>query len=138
MVDRISAGGLQVAKPLYDFIQNEALPGSGVDATAFWDSLGKLIHDLAPKNRALLAKREELQKHIDDWHKARRGQPHDHNAYVKFLGEIGYLVPEGADFNIDTPDGEAFTMRCMGLMQFLKMAVLRVPVATIQHAARRL
>ncbi len=61
MVERISAGGLQVAKPLHDFIQTEALPGSGVDATAFWDALGNLIHDLAPKNRALLAKREELQ-----------------------------------------------------------------------------
>ena len=104
MGDRISAGGLQIAKPLYDFIQNEALPGSGVNANAFWDSLGALIHDLAPKNRALLAKRDNLQKQIDDWHKARRGQPHDHNAYVKFLSEIGYLVPEGADFSIDTPD----------------------------------
>ena len=104
MGDRISAGGLQIAKPLYDFIQNEALPGSGVNANAFWDALGALIHDLAPKNRALLAKRENLQKQIDDWHKARRGQPHDHNAYVKFLSEIGYLVPEGADFSIDTPD----------------------------------
>ncbi len=107
MTDRVEAGGLQIAKKLYDFVNSEALPGTGVDQGKFWDSLGALIHTMGPKNRDLLAKREDIQAQIDAWHKSRRGQPHDHAAYKAFLTEIGYLVPEGGAFSIDTPNVDA-------------------------------
>lgn len=107
MADRIDAGGLKVAKELYDFVNNEALPGTGVEKGPFWNALGNLIHTMGPKNRVLLDKRDAIQAQIDDWHKSRRGQPHDHAAYKTFLTEIGYLVPEGPDFKIDTPDVDA-------------------------------
>jgi len=104
MTNRVEAGGVSVAKPLYDFINDEALPGTGVSADAFWNGLGGLIREMAPKNRLLLQKRADLQTKINDWHKARRGQPHDAAAYKAFLTEIGYLTPEGPDFAIDTPN----------------------------------
>ncbi|MDA0962699.1 MAG: malate synthase G [Proteobacteria bacterium] len=94
--------GLQVAPELADFIDTRALPGTGVDPSAFWAGLSALIHDLGPENRALLEKREHLQKQIDDWHIAHRDQPHDHEAYRAFLEGIGYLLPEGPDFEIET------------------------------------
>jgi malate synthase len=78
------------------------LPGTGVTAAAFWGGLSALVHDLGPVNRALLAKRAEMQARIDAWHVARRGQAHDAAAYRAFLEEIGYLVPEGADFTVGT------------------------------------
>ena len=107
MTDRVEAGGLKVAKELYDFVNAEALPGTGVDQGKFWDGLGALIHTMGPKNRDLLAKREDIQAQIDAWHKSRRGQPHDHAAYKAFLMEIGYLVPEGGALSIDTPNVDA-------------------------------
>ena len=107
MTDRVEAGGLKVAKELFDFVNAEALPGTGVDQGKFWDGLGALIHTMGPKNRDLLAKREDIQAQIDAWHKSRRGQPHDHAAYKGFLMEIGYLVPEGGAFSIDTPNVDA-------------------------------
>jgi len=107
MTDRVEAGGLKVAKELYDFVNAEALSGTGVDQGKFWDGLGALIHTMGPKNRDLLAKRGDIQAQIDAWHKSRRGQPHDHAAYKAFLMEIGYLVPEGGAFSIDTPNVDA-------------------------------
>jgi len=97
-----NGSGLRVAKTLHDFVTREALPGTGVDADTFWASLDALVHDLAPRNRALLATRDELQAKIDAWHVARRGQPHDAAGYKDFLKEIGYLVPEGDDFAVTT------------------------------------
>ena len=102
MTERIEKSGLQVARSLYDMIEKEALPGTGVQPDAFWKGLSTLVHELGPKNRALLARRDELQKSLDDWHKARRGQPFDAAAYTAFLQQIGYLVPEGPDFSVDT------------------------------------
>ena len=102
MTERIEKSGLQVARSLYDMIEKEALPGTGVQSDAFWRGLSTLIHELGPKNRALLARREELQKSLDDWHKVRRGQPFDAAAYSAFLQQTGYLVPEGANFSVDT------------------------------------
>ncbi len=95
-------GDLKIAKVLFDFVNQEALPGTGVDQTAFWAGLDTLVHALAPKNRALLAKRDALQVKIDAWHRGRKGQPHDAAAYKAFLTEIGYLVPEGPEFKVDT------------------------------------
>ncbi|RYG89793.1 malate synthase G [Loktanella sp. IMCC34160] len=102
MTDRIEKHGLQVAAELAQFIDGAALPGTGVDPDAFWQGFSSLVHDFGPRNRALLDKREALQSQIDDWHIAHRGKPHDHEAYKAFLTEIGYLLPEGADFEIDT------------------------------------
>jgi malate synthase len=102
MTQRIEKHGLQVAAELVEFIEAAALPGTGVGADAFWAGMARMMRELGPKNRDLLAKREELQGQIDQWHIARRGQAHDGAAYKAFLGEIGYLLPEGADFTIET------------------------------------
>lgn len=102
MTKRIEQHGLQIADELYDFIVSKALPGTGVDADAFWQGLSVLAHEFGPTNRALLAKREEIQQKIDGWHLARTGQAHDAEAYKAFLQEIGYLVAEGEDFAVDT------------------------------------
>ena len=112
MTERVQIGGLQVAKVLFDFVNNEAIPGTGVSADAFWAGAASVIHDLAPKNRALLAKRDALQAQIDAWHQARKGQAHDAVAYKAFLQEIGYLLPEPADFKVTTAnvDEEIATM----------------------------
>jgi malate synthase len=102
MTDRIEKFGLQVARPLHDFIASEALPAAGVAADAFWKGLSDLIHDFGPQNRALLARRDALQTQIDAWHRGRSGQQVDAAAYRAFLQDIGYLVAEGPDFSIDT------------------------------------
>jgi malate synthase len=101
-VERVSVGGWKVAKILHDFVVNEVVPGTGVDASSFWQGLDRLVHDFAPRNRALLQKRDALQAKIDDWYRGRRGQPSDEAAHKTFLGEIGYLVPEGPPFKVDT------------------------------------
>ncbi|RBI83662.1 malate synthase G [Rhodosalinus halophilus] len=98
----LERAGLQVAAELAGFVEEEALPGTGVTAADFWAGLAALVADFSPRNRELLAIREEMQAKIDAWHKARRGQPHDHEAYKAFLYEIGYIVPEGAAFEIET------------------------------------
>ncbi|KIN61461.1 Malate synthase G [Sulfitobacter noctilucae] len=102
MTQKIDKAGLQVAPQLVDFIEKEALPGTEVSPEAFWDGFSALVHDMGPKNRQLLHERATLQGMIDDWHKARAGQSHDSAAYTEFLKEIGYLVPEGAPFKIET------------------------------------
>ena len=102
MTDRIEQFGLQVARPLFQMIETEALPGTGITSQQFWKGLSELIHGLGPVNRELLARRDSLQAQIDAWHKARRGQPHDADAYRAFLEQIGYLVPEGPDFSAET------------------------------------
>ncbi|MGR3635060.1 MAG: malate synthase G [Shimia sp.] len=102
MAERVEKQGLQVAAELVTFIEDRALPGTGVSADTFWSGLSVLAHDFGPKNRALLAKREEIQQLIDGWHTSRKGQPHDAVAYKAFLEEIGYLVPEGPDFSVET------------------------------------
>lgn len=102
MTERVEAGGLQVAKELHDFVSNEALPGTGLDETAFWDGFGEIVRDLAPKNRALLAVREDLQAKINDWHRNHRSQGFDLVSYKTYLTEIGYLQEEGPDFSVRT------------------------------------
>ncbi|WP_028693479.1 malate synthase G [Pseudomonas cremoricolorata] len=102
MTEHVRVGGLQVAKVLYDFVNDEAIPGTGIVATQFWDGAGKIINDLAAKNKALLAKRDALQAQIDAWHQARQGQAHDAAAYKAFLQEIGYLLPQADDFHAST------------------------------------
>ncbi|MEI6642893.1 MAG: malate synthase G [Novosphingobium sp.] len=96
----VERSGLQVAEVLADFIETRALPGTGLTADAFWASAADIFARFAPRNAALLAKREDLQAKIDAWHKARAGQPQDLGAYKAFLTEIGYLVPEPAPFTV--------------------------------------
>ncbi|MDF1802765.1 malate synthase G [Thalassovita sp.] len=102
MTQRIEKYGLQVDSAMVAFIEGEALAGTGVDADTFWAGLSTIAHGLGPKNRALLEKREEVQQKLDDWHVKHRGAEHDAQAYADFLTEIGYLVAEGADFQIET------------------------------------
>ena len=102
MTDRIEAGALQVDKELYDFINDEALPGTGIAPEAFWSGFDKLIHDLSLRNRELLATRDELQAKIDAWYQESGGQASDLPAYKAVLREIGYLLPEGDDFTVST------------------------------------
>ena len=102
MAQRIERHGLQVAEELANFIEQQALPGIGVEADVFWAGFSALAHDLGPKNAALLQKREDLQRQVDDWHRDHQGQPHNHLAYKTFLTEIGYLIDEGEEFEIDT------------------------------------
>jgi malate synthase len=99
---RTDTGALSVATVLHDFVNNEALPGTGIAPAAFWAGFSTLLAEFAPKNAALLAKRDAIQKQIDDWHLAHKAQPHDAAAYQAFLTEIGYLVPDPAPFAVAT------------------------------------
>ncbi|CAN7575397.1 malate synthase G [Phenylobacterium sp. LjRoot219] len=100
MSQMIEKAGLQVAEPLVRFLEDRALPGTGVTAEAFWAGLADIYARFAPENAVLLARRDELQAQIDGWHAARKGQPIDQAAYQGFLREIGYLVPEPAPFAV--------------------------------------
>jgi len=98
----VTEGNLRVARVLYDFVNNEALPGTGIDPDSFWAGVDKVVTDLTPRNQELLATRDELQAQIDKWHKQRVIAPVDQDAYRQFLTEIGYLQPEPDDFTITT------------------------------------
>ena len=93
MTQMTKASGLQVAANLFQFVEQEALPGTGVDSSAFWSGFDALVHDLAPKNRVLLAERDRLQGELDQWHRAHPGPVRDLAAYRSFLESIGYIVP---------------------------------------------
>ncbi|WP_339430092.1 malate synthase G [Pseudomonas taetrolens] len=114
MTEHVQVGGLQVAKVLFDFVNNEAIPGTGLDADQFWAGADKVIHDLAPKNKALLAKRDDLQARIDAWHQTHAGKAHDAVAYKAFLQDIGYLQPEAADFQATTQNVDDEIARMAG------------------------
>ena len=102
MSERVQSGTLQVDRVLHDFLENEALPGSGLERDAFWRSFEAIVREFTPRNRALLERRAQFQASIDEWLKERRGQPLDPAAYGGFLAEIGYLVPDGPEFTIET------------------------------------
>jgi malate synthase len=102
MTDRVSVGNLRVARVLYDFVNNEALPGTDIDPDSFWAGVDKVVADLTPQNQDLLNRRDELQAQIDKWHRHRVIEPINAEAYREFLGEIGYLQPEPEDFAITT------------------------------------
>ena len=127
MTKRTERAGLQVDSILARFVEDEALPGTGIAPAAFWSGFAGLLHDFAPRNRALLAKRDDLQAKIDAWHIARRGQPHDHAAYKAYLAEIGYLLPEGPAFSIETMNVDPEVARIPGPQ-------LVVPVTNARYA----
>ncbi|MEZ5654354.1 MAG: malate synthase G [Sphingobium sp.] len=112
MTEMIDRAGLKVADNLVRFIEDRALPGTGIETGAFWTGMADILARFAPKNAALLAKREDLQAKIDAWHLERAGKPLDQGEYQAFLREIGYLVPEPAPFAVDSAniDEELATM----------------------------
>ena len=107
MSDMIDKSGLRVAGELARFIEDKALPGTGIDATRFWSGVANIFARFAPRNAALLARRDDLQARIDAWHRQRAGQALDAGAYQAFLTEIGYLVPEPAPFAIGSTQVDA-------------------------------
>lgn len=127
MTHRTNRHGLQVDQILADFIETSALPGTGITPDRFWAGLADLATTLGQKNRALLDKRDRLQAQIDAWHIAHRNAPHDHEAYKRFLTEIGYLLPEGPAFQIDTANVDPEIARIAGPQ-------LVVPVTNARYA----
>jgi malate synthase len=125
MTDRVIIERLSVARVLYDFINREVLPGTGVPEAGFWTRLDRIVHDLAPRNRALLAKRDALQAQIDEWHHARKGKRFDLAAYRAFLGTIGYLVQERDDFTVDTENVDDEIARIAGSQLVVPMTNAR-------------
>ena len=106
MTERVEVAGLKVAKPLYELMSEQAIPGTGVEVSAFWQGLADTVAELGPKNHALLKERDRLQTEIDQWHREHPGQ-HDQPAYREFLEQIGYLQPQGDDFAVSTADVDA-------------------------------
>jgi len=102
MTSYVKVGRLQVAGILYELVNEEIIPGTGIKVDKFWVGLEQCVEQFAPKNKALLQKRDELQSQIDAWHNQHRDKPHDAVAYKQFLQDIGYLKPEGDDFKITT------------------------------------
>ncbi|MFT4721673.1 MAG: malate synthase [Candidatus Azotimanducaceae bacterium] len=102
MAQRITVGNLTIEKVLMDLVNDKIIPGTGVQAAAFWQGLESILADLVPRNKALLAQRDDFQSQIDQWHQAHATQSHDAAAYEAFLRSIGYLLDEGPDFEIET------------------------------------
>ncbi|STZ09105.1 Malate synthase G [Moraxella caprae] len=121
---RITKGSLAIDKILFDFIENEALPVAKLDSDTYWKNFEQVVLDLTPKNKALLARRDELQAKIDDWHK---NNAYELSAYKNFLTEIGYLEPEVADFTITTENVDDEIATIAG-------AQLVVPVRNARYA----
>jgi malate synthase len=106
MSNRIQQGSLNIDSTLYALVNDEIIPGTDIKSEDFWQSFEIILNDLAPKNKALLAKRDDLQLQIDVWHQERAGQALDPAEYKSFLQDIGYLVPEGEDFQVSTANVE--------------------------------
>ncbi len=102
MTNRISKAKLQIAPVLHNLLEQNIAPGTGVSADDFWQGLSDIVEEFAPRNRALLAVRDDMQTKIDDWHRQNPGPAYDKVAYKTFLEEIQYLLPEGENFNIET------------------------------------
>ena len=102
MSKRITHGSLKVSQELDNFLTDELLPGLDINSDDFWESFERVLDEFGPRNKELLAKRTEIQKTIDNWHISKKGSPHNHDEYVNFLKEIGYLLEEGDDFEITT------------------------------------
>ena len=102
MTERIERAGLQVARELATFVSEQVLPGTGVDEMTFWTGFASIVHDLSPRNRELLARRDDLQEKLDAWYRKRSSVRH--GGLQQFLRDIGYLLEEGAPFSISTRD----------------------------------
>ncbi len=126
-MQRVPAGGLQVAKPLLDFVNSEALTGSGLSPAQFWTGYAALLADLAPRNRTLLDERDALQATLDAWHIANRGRAPEDAGYEQFLRDSGYLLPEPAPFSITTTNVDAEIAQIAGPQ-------LVVPISNARYA----
>ncbi len=124
---RVQTNGLQVAPVLHDFIEREALNGTGVSAEAFWKGLAGLVREFGPRDRELLAVRDKIQAQIDEYHRARAGQAFDQSAYERFLQDIGYVLPEPEDFSVRTQNVDDEIARIAGPQ-------LVVPVSNARYA----
>ena len=102
MSERVKHGNLQVSHELDSFLKNEVLPGIDVEADSFWSAFEIILQEFGGRNKALLDKRKEIQKQIDEWHISRKGEPHNQDEYIEFLKKIDYLIDEGEDFEITT------------------------------------
>ncbi len=111
---RVTVAGLKIALPLYNLVRDEIAPGTGISGDRFWQGFAAIVREFTPRNRGLLARRDELQARIDAWHLERRGRPHDARAYKQYLYDIGYLLPEGDDFSITTENVDAEIARIAG------------------------
>ncbi len=98
----IEKNGLKISSTLFEFINNEAIPGTEISNEEFWSKFSKVVHELSPKNKYLIQKREIIQKKIDDWHKSNKGENFNKTEYKNFLKSIGYIIEEGSEFNIET------------------------------------
>ena len=114
MGDFHDKAGLQVAAALVHFIDERALPGTGLDPDTFWRGVAAIFHRFAPENKALLATRDALQEKIDAWHLERPGQPIDPREYQSFLTDIGYLVPQPLSFEVTTTNVDDEIARMAG------------------------
>ncbi|MBS1218507.1 MAG: malate synthase [Proteobacteria bacterium] len=114
MSARITVSGLQIAQPLYALVRDEIAPGTGISSDKVWQGFAEILRELTPRNRALLARRDELQARIDAWHLEHKGRPHDAAAYKQYLVDIGYLLPEGEDFVISTDNVDPEIARIAG------------------------
>jgi malate synthase len=124
---RVQTNGLQIAPVLHEFIEQEALNGTGISADAFWRGLAGLVRDFAPRDRELLAIRDKIQAQIDEYHRARTGKPFDQANYERFLSDIGYVLPEPEDFAIKTQNVDDEIARIAGPQ-------LVVPVSNARYA----
>src|SRR5713226_10453312 len=127
MANRVEMGGLKIDEGLYRLVKDEISPGTGVRADGFWKSFGAIVRDLGPKNRALLEKRDKLQRQIDEFHLKRKGRPFNLEEYKAYLKEIGYLVPEDKNFKVTTANVDAEITEIAG-------AQLVVPLDNARYA----
>ena len=127
MSTKVKIDGIEIDANLHDFVAREVAPGSGVDPVAFWSGFARLAAELAPRNAALLAKRDRLQASIDGWHREHPGARFDPQAYRKFLADMGYLVPEGGSFAVATANVDPEIARVAGPQ-------LVVPVSNARYA----
>ena len=126
-MNHIQIGAIAVASEFCAFINDAALPGTGIEPETFWTAMDHIIHEFGPRNRDLLGVRDKLQAEIDAWHRHRKGQPIDQPAYEAFLTNIGYLYPEGPDFQVTTGNVDAEIAEVAGPQ-------LVVPVANARYA----
>ena len=98
----IEKNGLKISSVMFDFVNNEAIPETGLDPDQFWAKFSEVVHEMAPTNKYLIEKRETIQKKIDDWHKSNKGKEFDKTEYIKFLKSLDYLIEEKNEFKIET------------------------------------
>ena len=103
-MSRIDKNGLKISLTLFEFINNEVIPGTNLKSDDFWNKFEKVVHELSPLNKNLIQKRESIQKKIDAWHNQNKGKNLDKKGYIEFLKSISYIVEEKEDFNVETAD----------------------------------